>query len=105
MLWEPYSDHASQTLDTSFQAIAMPISGLVVTFHSPVEQMSESVDALRAIPEVELGQAEGHKLAIVVDSFTSHRDRAIWDAVQQLPGIADVAIAMIAYDEDVEVEN
>ncbi len=81
-------------------AIAVPISGLVVTFRSSVTEHSEAVEALRCIPEIDIGEAFGSKLAIVVDSKTKRRDQEIWDMVQQLPGIVDLAVAMVAFDED-----
>lgn len=78
----------------------MPISGLVVTFQSPVTEHSEAVEALRMIPEIDIGESAGSKLAIVIDSETKLRDQEIWNTVQQLPGVIDLAVAMVAFDED-----
>ena len=83
----------------------MPISGLVVTFNSPAEQHSAAIDALREIPEIEIGDASGIKLAIVVDSNSKRRDQEIWNAVQELPGVTDISVAMVAFDEDSEDGN
>lgn len=77
----------------------MPISGLVITFDRPVAQCSGAISALRAMPEVDLGHADANKLAIVVDTETQEHDRLVWEAVQQLPGVADVAIALVAFDK------
>ncbi len=77
----------------------MPISGLVVTFSSAVTDHSVSIEALDAIPEIETGAASGSKLAIVVDSASKDRDREIWDAVRELPGVVDVSVALVAFDE------
>ena len=85
--------------DTFEKAALVPISGLVVTFNSPVKHHLAAVESLAAFPEVEIGQRGGSKLAIVVDSENKRRDREIWDAVQQLPGVIDVAVAMVAFDE------
>lgn len=89
-------------LPVTVEAIAMPISGLVVTLESPVALNTKTVDALRDIPEVEIGSVAGNKLAIAIDSSDNQRDREIWEMVRQLPGVADVAVAMVAFDEDVE---
>lgn len=78
----------------------MPISGLVVTFHSSVENNSHALDVLRSLPEIELGVARGSKLAIVVDSETKARDQELWYAIRALPGVIDLAVAMIAFDSD-----
>lgn len=82
------------------KAIAVPISGLVVTFRSSLNEHSEAVEALRKIPEIGIGQSAGSKLAIVIDSETKCRDQEIWNTVQQLPGVIDLAVAMVAFDED-----
>jgi nitrate reductase NapAB chaperone NapD len=81
-------------------ASLVPISGLVVTFRSAVTDHSEAVEAMRRIPEIDIGEALGSKLAIVVDSETKRRDQEIWDMVQQLTGIVDLAVAMVAFDDD-----
>ncbi len=82
------------------KAIAVPISGLVVTFRSAVTEHSEAIEALRLIPEIDIGESAGSKLAIVIDSETKRRDQEIWTAVLQLPGVLDLAVAMVAFDED-----
>lgn len=82
------------------KASAVPISGLVVTFRSPVTEHSAAVEALRMIPELDIGESAGSKLAIVIDSDTKSRDQEIWNTVQQLPGVIDLAVAMVAFDED-----
>ncbi len=80
----------------------MPISGLVVTFASSVEDHADAVESLAKIPEIELGQVSGSKLAIVVDSETKNRDREIWNAARDLPGVIGLAVAMVAFDEEKE---
>ncbi len=78
----------------------MPISGLVVTFRSLVEQHADTIESLKAIPEVDIGDRAGSKLAIVVDTETKLRDQEIWNMVQELPGVIDLAVAMVAFDDD-----
>ncbi|TWT66672.1 chaperone NapD [Allorhodopirellula solitaria] len=82
----------------------MPISGLVVTFQSSVAEHADSIDQIADLPEVEVGESAGSKLAIVVDSATKRRDQEIWNAVYQLPGVIDLAVAMVAFDEDAETK-
>jgi nitrate reductase NapAB chaperone NapD len=52
------------------------------------------------IPEIDIGESAGSKLAIVIDSETKRRDQEIWNMVQQLPGVIDLAVAMVAFNED-----
>ncbi|MCA9194375.1 MAG: chaperone NapD [Planctomycetales bacterium] len=82
------------------EASAVPISGLIVTFQSSVAEHSNTIAVLRKIPEIDIGESAGSKLAIVIDSETKRRDQEIWDTVQQLPGVIDLAVAMVAFDED-----
>lgn len=81
----------------------MPISGLVVTFESPVTHHRDAIELLRAIPEVELGDAGGSRLALVVDSASKRRDQEIWNAIEHVPGVMDVAVAMVIFEEDESV--
>ncbi|TWT84652.1 hypothetical protein CA13_61320 [Planctomycetes bacterium CA13] len=83
----------------------MPISGLVVTFGSSVAEHADSIESIAAIPEIDLGESAGSKLAIVVDSETKRRDQEIWNTVQQLPGVIDLAVAMVAFDETAETNK
>jgi nitrate reductase NapAB chaperone NapD len=82
------------------KASAVPISGLVVTFQSSVTEHAEAVEALRMIPEIDIGDSAGSKLAIVIDSETKRRDQEIWNTVRQLPGVIDLAVAMVAFDQN-----
>lgn len=80
----------------------MPISGLVVTFASSVDEHADALKMIDAIPEINLGQVSGGKLAIVVDSETKQRDQEIWNTVRDLPGVIDLAVAMVAFDDETE---
>ncbi len=83
----------------------MPISGLVVTFNSSTDQHTAAIESLREIPEIDIGDAHGSKMAIVVDSPTQRRDQEIWNTVRELPGVIDLAVAMIAFDEIVALDE
>lgn len=80
----------------------MPISGLVVTFESPVDHHWATVQRLRETVEIEVGNAGGSKLAIVVDSENKRRDQEIWNMVRDLPGVIDLAVALVAFDEETD---
>jgi nitrate reductase NapAB chaperone NapD len=89
-----------------FQSVApVPISGLVITFKAPVEEQLAAIASLRATPEIELGAARGSKLAIVVDSEDKIRDQEIWEMVRALPGVTDLAVALVAFDDQQQETN
>ena len=83
----------------------MPISGLVITFNAPVESQTQAIGSLRSTTEVELGEACGSKLAIVVDSKDKARDQEIWEMIRELPGVIDLAVAMVAFDDQRQESN
>lgn len=78
----------------------VPVSGLVVTFESAVVDHDDAIELLRAIPELELGDAGGSRLALVVDSASKRRDQEIWSAIKDVPGVVDVAVAMVIFEDD-----
>lgn len=78
----------------------MPVSGLVVTFESAIANHVETTERIAKIPEIEIGEAVGGKLAIVVDSASRQRDQEIWQTVSGLPGVIDLAVAFVGFDEE-----
>ncbi len=76
-----------------------------MTFGSSVSEYVDTIEAIRAIPEIDLGDAAGSKLAIVVDSESNCRDHEIWNTLLHLPGVIDLAIALVAFDEDEETNQ
>ncbi len=83
----------------------MPVSGLVVTFESSVTNHGETIGLLSTIAEIELGEAGGSRLALVIDSATKRRDQEIWNTIEQLPGVIDLAVAMIVFDDDADDDD
>ena len=69
-----------------------------------VVERPTALASLSAMPEIEISDAGGSKLAIVVDSADKRRDQEIWNTVRELPGVIDLAVAMVAFDEDSEEE-
>lgn len=76
----------------------MPVSGLVVTFKQDVSEFPESVQRLEKDNCIEVGQANGPKLAIVVDTNSRDRDREIWHWVHTLPGVVNVEVAFVGFE-------
>ena len=84
----------------------MPISGLVLTFEHASEDRLATIDQLRAHPEIEVGAHDEYKCAIVVASESPDEDKKISQWVHNLPGVADVQITFIGFDEpDAETDS
>lgn len=81
----------------------MPVSGLVVNFDSAVTHHAATIDTIKAIPEVETGEAQGGRLAIVVDTASRSRDQEIWQMIEGLPGVVDLAIAFVGFEDEGDV--
>lgn len=102
-----------QVSETSFHsipelfwiALTVPISGLVITFNSSVENHQETIDFLRGFSEIDIGPSGGSKLAIVVDSESKRQDQELWTAIRDRPGVIDLAVAMIAFDDDNKIPS
>ena len=84
------------------KAIAVPISGLVVVLDSPSGPYPDTIQKLRAHPAIEVGDISDYKIAIVVDSTCKQHDQEIWDWVQDLPGVLDIQIAFVGFDDEPE---
>ena len=81
------------------EANLVPISGLVVTFIASQTSVESLRQTLQVIPEIEVGECSEHRMAIVVDSASRQRDREIWEQIQQLPGVSDINVAFVGFDE------
>ena len=70
----------------------MPVSGLVLTLKNDGAGSSAVLAELRAHGSITLGDRAGHRLPIVVDTPGSDEDRAVWEWLHTLPGIAFVEL-------------
>lgn len=76
----------------------MPVSGLVITFTDRVSKFPAALECLRDAPTIEVGEGNGSKLAIVVDSDSPQHDQEIWHWVHELPGVALVEVAFVGFE-------
>lgn len=85
----------------------MPVSGLVLTLSLNAPDRAAALDALRRHPSIEVGEAQGHRLPIVVDTPASDDDRAVWDWLHAQEGIlfVDVVCADASADEHTTQER
>ncbi|TWU46912.1 chaperone NapD [Rubripirellula reticaptiva] len=81
----------------------MPISGLVVTCDTSNGPIVDAVSILAAHPSVDVGEVSTHRIAIVVDTESKQQDQEIWQWIQGLPGVIDVNVAFVGFDDEGEV--
>lgn len=77
----------------------MPISGLVVVLDAPNGPFPDTLRELRAHAAIEVGETTDNNIAIVVESPSNQHDQEIWQWVQDLPGVLDIRIAFVGFDE------
>ena len=78
----------------------MPISGLVITFDQTFDRPDETISRLRAEPAIEVGACDRQQCAIVVDTGSQADDKKIYQWVQDLPGVANIQIAFVVFDDE-----
>ena len=78
----------------------MPISGLVVVLDGPSGPHDETISKLSAHPAVEVGDVSANRAAIVVESKSKRDDQEVWNWVQGLPGVTDIQIAFVGFDDE-----
>lgn len=82
----------------------MPTSGLVITLDSEISDHEELLRSLRADPMITVGVCQTNKCAIVLETESKQQDREYWEWIRSLTGVADLQVAFIGFDEDLESE-
>lgn len=82
------------------EASEVPISGLVITFDHSFENQIDTISALREHSSIEVGARNGHQCAIVIESSSKLDDKKVLQWVHDLPGVADVQIAFVGFDDE-----
>lgn len=78
----------------------MPVSGLVLTLEADDERREGALAALRRCASIEVGERHGQRLPIVVDTESSDEDKAVWEWLRSLPGVAFVDVVCVDSSED-----
>lgn len=78
----------------------MPISGLAITLSDDHAAREAAMTSLRAHSLITLGQREGHRLPIVVETPDSEVDRDVWDWLHALPGVRFVDVACVHFTDE-----
>jgi nitrate reductase NapAB chaperone NapD len=77
----------------------MWISSFVVTLPSAEESAEAVLRALAAIPVFTLGERQGSRLPVVVEASDGSTSRYWHEWVEQLPGVVQVEVAFVSFDE------
>ena len=77
----------------------MWISSFVVTLPSEAEPAEAVLRALSAIPAFTLGERQGSRLPVVVETPDGSTSRYWHEWVEQLPGVIQVEVAFVSFDE------
>ncbi len=75
----------------------MPISGLVVTLKPDTAR--RAVEQIRHRPEIQLGERQGQRLPVVVDTPDPEADKACWRWLNALEGVHHVDVAFVHFEE------
>ena len=78
----------------------MPISGLVVVFESSEAMNDLVVEQLASHASIVVGERDHDRVAIVVDSVSKDHDVEVWEWISSLPGVNDIKIAFVGFDDD-----
>lgn len=77
----------------------MWISSFVVTLPAAKESAEAVQRALAAIPVFTLGERQGSRLPVVVEAPDGSTSRYWHEWVEQLPGVIQVEVAFVSFDE------
>jgi nitrate reductase NapAB chaperone NapD len=83
----------------------VPISGLVIVFDSSEAMSDLAVEQLASHPSIVVGERDGDRVAIVVDSASKDHDVEIWEWIASLPGVSDIKIAFVGFDDADNLPN
>ncbi|MEZ6074483.1 MAG: hypothetical protein R3C56_02060 [Pirellulaceae bacterium] len=83
----------------------MPISGLVVVLDAPNGPFLGTLQAAARPRGDRRWEITDNHIAIVVDSTSNQHDQEIWQWVQELPGVLDIRIAFVGFDEATSEEQ
>ncbi len=83
----------------------MPISGLVLVLDAPNGPFPGTLRELQSHAAIEVGETNDNSFAIVVDSISKQHDQEVWQWVQQLPGVIDIRVAFVGFDETTDDES
>ena len=76
----------------------MPISGLVITLSEQADLARSAVQQIRGNAQVRLGDREGRRIPLVLDTPDPSTDKRTWNWLNELPGVTWVDVVFIHFD-------
>ena len=76
----------------------MPVSGLVATV-TPSAEVEAVCRTLQREPAVQLGQPEGRRIPLVVDTPDRDTDKRVWQRLSATPGLLNLDVVFVGFDE------
>lgn len=78
----------------------MPISALVITLSSDPKEKQRAVEALSQDPRVTLGERQGARLPVVVETETTREgSRMVREELLQIEGVVFVDVVMVDFSD------
>lgn len=78
----------------------MAVSGLVITLSSDETQAAAVIGALDADPRLTVGSRSGRRVPLVAETPGPDEDRVLWGWLREHPGIENVEVAFVGFDQD-----
>jgi nitrate reductase NapAB chaperone NapD len=91
--------NGSRLLNSWKSRAAMPISGLVITLADDAARRDAALVALRQHAAITLGTQADARLPVVVETASDDEDRQVWEWMHSLPGVMQVDVALIHFEE------
>jgi len=77
----------------------MPIAGLVMTLSCAEASCDALLAQIEGVPGVTLGPRKETQVAMVLETGTVREQRAVWEELSGLPGVADIQLAYAHIDD------
>ena len=78
----------------------MPVSGLILSLNDDRRLRDGALEAIKHHNAVSLGEMQGQRLPIVVDTPDSDADREVWRWLHELPGVLFVDLVCTDASDD-----
>ncbi|MCC5785710.1 MAG: hypothetical protein JJU33_03305 [Phycisphaerales bacterium] len=78
----------------------MPVSGLILSLSDDRRLRDGALEAINQHNAVSLGEMQGLRLPIVVDTADSDADREVWKWLHELPGVLFVDLVCTDASDD-----
>ncbi|MBT3218559.1 MAG: molybdopterin-dependent oxidoreductase [Proteobacteria bacterium] len=76
----------------------MPVLGAVVTLCSNAALRQGAIDDISDIPFVTVGEPQGHRLPIVIETSEPREEKAVWRSVLAVDGVVHAGLANATYE-------